>query len=182
MLFARGLVKVLFATETFAMVRAPQLTTFEAYTIGCQYACQVSGVLWYPQTRWQLFPYVPASIAVLADHKGLCCLESTHRWPVVPVVVVSIRLARLSSYQGKSCQRYASYSELANSQAGVLKEMMQGTPSKLSSQFRLTYNMILNLLRVEALKVEEMIKRSFSENASQKLLPEQQKQVEAVSC
>lgn len=37
--------------------------------------------------------------------------------------------------------------------------------------------MILNLLRVEALKVEEMIKRSFSENASQRLLPEQQKKV-----
>lgn len=48
---------------------------------------------------------------------------------------------------------------------------------KLQSQFRLTYNMILNLLRVEALKVEEMIKRSFSENASQKLLPEQQRKV-----
>ena len=37
--------------------------------------------------------------------------------------------------------------------------------------------MILNLLRVEALRVEEMIKRSFSENASQKLLPDQQKKV-----
>ena len=59
--------------------------------------------------------------------------------------------------------------------------MMLGTPGKLSSQFRLTYNMILNLLRVEALRVEEMIKRSFSENASQRLLPEQQKQVIEVS-
>jgi len=37
--------------------------------------------------------------------------------------------------------------------------------------------MILNLLRVEALRVEEMIKRSFSENASQRLLPDQQKKV-----
>ena len=55
--------------------------------------------------------------------------------------------------------------------------MILGTPGKLQSQFRLTYNMILNLLRVEALKVEEMIKRSFSENASQLMLPEQQKQV-----
>ena len=36
--------------------------------------------------------------------------------------------------------------------------------------------MILNLLRVEALKVEEMIKRSFSENVSQKMLPEQEKE------
>jgi superfamily II RNA helicase len=59
--------------------------------------------------------------------------------------------------------------------------MMLGTPGKLSSQFRLTYNMILNLLRVEALKVEEMIKRSFSENASQRLLPDQQKKVVEVS-
>jgi antiviral helicase SKI2 len=60
--------------------------------------------------------------------------------------------------------------------------MMLGTPGKLSSQFRLTYNMILNLLRVEALRVEEMIKRSFSENASQRLLPEQQKRVIEVYC
>lgn len=57
--------------------------------------------------------------------------------------------------------------------------MILGQPTKLSSQFRLTYNMILNLLRVEALKVEEMIKRSFSEHATQSLLPEQQKQIAA---
>ncbi len=37
--------------------------------------------------------------------------------------------------------------------------------------------MILNLLRVEALKIEEMIKRSFSEHATQQLLPEQEKAV-----
>jgi len=55
--------------------------------------------------------------------------------------------------------------------------MILGKPTKLQSQFRLTYNMILNLLRVEALRVEEMIKRSFSENASQRLLPDQQKKV-----
>jgi antiviral helicase SKI2 len=55
--------------------------------------------------------------------------------------------------------------------------MILGEPTKLRSQFRLTYNMILNLLRVEALKIEEMIKRSFSENATQALLPEHEKQV-----
>ena len=55
--------------------------------------------------------------------------------------------------------------------------MILGTPTRLQSQFRLTYNMILNLLRVEALRVEEMIKRSFSENRTQKLLPDQQKKV-----
>jgi antiviral helicase SKI2 len=62
-------------------------------------------------------------------------------------------------------------------QVGTLQRMMLGVPSRLQSQFRLTYNMILNLLRVEDLKVEEMIKRSFSENASQRLLPDQQKKI-----
>jgi len=55
--------------------------------------------------------------------------------------------------------------------------MILGQPTKLQSQFRLTYNMILNLLRVEALKVEEMIKRSFSEHATQSLLPDQEKKI-----
>ncbi|KAK4190592.1 NUC185 domain-containing protein [Podospora australis] len=58
-----------------------------------------------------------------------------------------------------------------------LRQMILGEPNKLRSQFRLTYNMILNLLRVEALKIEEMIKRSFSEHATQQLLPEQEKAV-----
>ena len=56
-----------------------------------------------------------------------------------------------------------------------LRTMILGKATKLESQFRVTYNMILNLLRVEAIKVEEMIKRSFSENATQKGLPEQEK-------
>jgi antiviral helicase SKI2 len=63
------------------------------------------------------------------------------------------------------------------SKQGSLQQMMLGKAAKLSSQFRLTYNMILNLLRVEALKVEEMIKRSFSENASQQILPDRQRKV-----
>jgi antiviral helicase SKI2 len=55
--------------------------------------------------------------------------------------------------------------------------MILGDPTKLQSQFRLTYNMILNLLRVEALKIEEMIKRSFSENTTQTMMPEHERQV-----
>lgn len=50
----------------------------------------------------------------------------------------------------------------------VLHKMMLGTPTKLESQFRLTYSMILNLLRVEQLRVEDMMKRSFSEFHHQK--------------
>jgi len=44
-----------------------------------------------------------------------------------------------------------------------LKHMMLGKAAKLESQFRLTYSMILNLLRVESLTVEDVMKRSFLE-------------------
>ena len=46
---------------------------------------------------------------------------------------------------------------------GSLRTLLTGTATTLSSQFRLTYNMILNLLRANDLSVEDMIKRSFSE-------------------
>jgi antiviral helicase SKI2 len=41
----------------------------------------------------------------------------------------------------------------------TLKKLLTGTATKLSSQFRLSYNMILNLIRVNDLSVEDMIKR-----------------------
>jgi superfamily II RNA helicase len=67
--------------------------------------------------------------------------------------------------------------QLFELQTSVLEKMLLGAPTQLKSQFRLTYTMILNLLRVEALRVEDMIKRSFSEFNSQKGLPEHQKKL-----
>ena len=43
-----------------------------------------------------------------------------------------------------------------------LKKLMTGTATKLSSQFRLRYNMILNLVRANNLTVEDMLRRSFT--------------------
>lgn len=45
---------------------------------------------------------------------------------------------------------------------------MKGKGLILSSQFKLSYNMILNLLRVEDVKVEDMLRRSFSEYHTQR--------------
>ena len=39
--------------------------------------------------------------------------------------------------------------------------MILGTPAKLQSQFRLTYNMILNLMKVEGISPEFMLERCF---------------------
>ena len=51
-----------------------------------------------------------------------------------------------------------------------VKTLLTGAATSLTSQFRLSYNMILNLLRVNDLSVEDMIKRSFSEFHAQKAI------------
>ncbi|TDL28168.1 antiviral helicase [Rickenella mellea] len=137
-LFARGLVKVLFATETFAMgVNMPA-------------KCVVfSGIRKHDGRSFR--EILPGEYTQMAGRAGRRGLDTTG----TVIIIVGDSLPEQTT----------------------LNTMMLGTPSKLQSQFRLTYNMILNLLRVEALKVEEMIKRSFSENASQKLLPQHQRDV-----
>ena len=45
---------------------------------------------------------------------------------------------------------------------GEVRNMMTGKATKLESQFRLTYSMILNLLRVEDLKVSVYLTGFFS--------------------
>ncbi|KAH8835681.1 antiviral helicase [Flagelloscypha sp. PMI_526] len=137
-LFARGLVKILFATETFAMgVNMPA-------------RCVVFSSMRKHDGR-SFRDILPGEYTQMAGRAGRRGLDATG----TVVLVVNDSLPEQTA----------------------LQTMMLGIPGRLSSQFRLTYNMILNLLRVEALKVEEMIKRSFSENASQKLLPDQQKKV-----
>lgn len=139
-LFAKTLVKVLFATETFAMgLNLPTRTVV------------FSGFRKHDGRSFRdLLPGEYTQMAGRAGRRGLD--------PVGSVIIVT------------------SGSDEAPP-AAILRQMILGTPTKLRSQFRLTYNMILNLLRVEALKIEEMIKRSFSENATQALLPEQEKKV-----
>ncbi|KAJ2918359.1 hypothetical protein MD484_g2046, partial [Candolleomyces efflorescens] len=137
-LFARGLVKILFATETFAMgVNMPA-------------KCVVfSNIRKHDGKGFR--EILPGEYTQMAGRAGRRGLD-----PTGTVLIVA----------GDSLPEQT-----------TLHTMIIGVPGKLSSQFRLTYNMILNLLRVEALKVEEMIKRSFSENASQRLLPTQEKAV-----
>lgn len=139
-LFAKTLVKVLFATETFAMgLNLPTRTVV------------FSGFRKHDGRAFRdLLPGEYTQMAGRAGRRGIDSVGS--------VIIVT------------------SNSDEAPP-AATLRQMILGDPTKLRSQFRLTYNMILNLLRVEALKIEEMIKKSFSENATQALLPEQEKQV-----
>lgn len=141
-LFARTLVKVLFATETFAMgLNLPTRTVV------------------FNQLRKHdgkgFRNLLPGEFTQMSGRAGRRGLD-----PTGTVIVMS-------------------YNEPLS--AGDFKDVTLGTPTKLISQFRLTYNMILNLLRIEALRVEEMIKHSFSENSTQTLLPEHQRRVEALT-
>ncbi|KAK3311572.1 NUC185 domain-containing protein [Chaetomium strumarium] len=139
-LFAQTLVKVLFATETFAMgLNLPTRTVvFSGYR---------------KHDGHQFRNLLPGEYTQMAGRAGRRGLDTVGTVIIVPP-------------GGDEAPPVSD-----------LRQMMLGEPSKLRSQFRLTYNMILNLLRVEALKIEEMIKRSFSEHATQQLLPEHEKAV-----
>ncbi|KAK2591565.1 Antiviral helicase ski2 [Conoideocrella luteorostrata] len=140
-LFAQTLVKVLFATETFAMgLNLPTRTVvFSGYR---------------KHDGHSFRNLLPGEYTQMAGRAGRRGLDSVGSVIIVPP---------------SSSDDVPPVAEL--------RSMILGEPSKLRSQFRLTYNMILNLLRVEALKIEEMIKRSFSEHATQQLLPEHEKDV-----
>ena len=139
-LFAQTLVKVLFATETFAMgLNLPTRTVvFSGYRKHDGHSFR------------NLLPGEYTQMAGRAGRRGLDTVGS--------VIIVAPGGGEAPP-------------------VSELRQMILGEPSKLRSQFRLTYNMILNLLRVEALKIEEMIKRSFSEHATQQLLPEHEKSI-----
>jgi antiviral helicase SKI2 len=139
-LFAKSLVKVLFATETFAMglILPTRTVVFSGFR---------------KHDGRQFRDLLPGEYTQMAGRAGRRGLDT------VGTVVIAIPGADEAP------------------PAPRLRQMMLGDPTKLRSQFRLTYNMILNLLRVEALKIEEMIKRSFSENATQALLPDHEKAV-----
>ncbi|XP_050138547.1 DExH-box ATP-dependent RNA helicase DExH11-like isoform X1 [Malus sylvestris] len=136
MLFCRGVIKVLFSTETFAMgVNAP------ARTVVFDTLRKFDG-----KEFRQLFPGEYTQMAGRAGRRGL---------DKIGTVIVMCRDEILEE--------------------GDLKNVIVGSATKLESQFRLTYIMILHLLRVEELKVEDMLKRSFAEFHAQKKLPEHQR-------
>lgn len=137
-LFSKSLVRVLFATETFAMgLNLPTRTVvFSSYR---------------KHDGRGFRNLLPGEFTQMSGRAGRRGLDTTGT-----VIIMA-------------------YNEPLSPTA--FKEITLGVPTKLHSQFRLTYNMILNLLRIEALRVEEMIKHSFSENSTQTLLPEHQERV-----
>ncbi|KAL1370055.1 hypothetical protein AAHE18_01G032100 [Arachis hypogaea] len=135
MLFCRGVIKVLFSTETFAMgVNAPARTVV------------FDGLRKFDGKEFrQLLPGEYTQMAGRAGRRGLDKIGTV-------ILMCRDELPKESD----------------------LEHVTVGSATRLESQFRLTYIMILHLLRVEELKVEDMLKRSFAEFHAQKKLPEMQ--------
>ncbi|XP_055695170.1 SKI2 subunit of superkiller complex protein [Lutzomyia longipalpis] len=134
MLFQCGLVKLLFATETFAMgVNMP------ARTVIFDSDRKFDGT-----AVRNLYPAEYTQMAGRAGRRGL------DENGTVILICKSEKVPDIPSLQG----------------------MMLGKPMRLESQFKLTYAMILNLLRVERVSVVDMMSHSYREFHSQQKLPE----------
>lgn len=153
MLFQKGLVKVLFATETFAMgVNMP------ARTVVFDSIRKHDGT-----TLRHLNPGEYIQMAGRAGRRGLDTTGTV-------IILCKGDVPEMSD----------------------LHKMMLGKPTMLASQFRLTYTMILHVLRVSEIRVEDMMRRSFlefdalkaqSENKEKaKKLSEELQKMEDVDC
>lgn len=60
----------------------------------------------------------------------------------------------------------------------VGKDIVQGKPDPINSAFHLTYNMVLNLLRVEEINPEYMLERSFFQFQNQSSIPDLYRRVQ----
>uniref|UniRef100_A0A7E4VDN8 Superkiller viralicidic activity 2-like 2 n=1 Tax=Panagrellus redivivus TaxID=6233 RepID=A0A7E4VDN8_PANRE len=138
-LFGEGLIKVLFATETFAMgLNMPARTV--------------------------LFTSVRKF-----DGKN-------HRW------LSSGEYIQMSGRAGRRGKDDRGVVILMVDQAissDIAKNLIKGAADPLNSQFRLTYNMILNLMRVEGVEPDFILKKSFYHFQNQMTLPDMYKQIRA---
>ncbi|XP_058062804.1 superkiller complex protein 2 [Anopheles bellator] len=133
MLFARGLVKILFATETFAMgVNMPARTVIFDSTRKFDGQC--------------VRPLQPSEYTQMAGRAGRRGLDKTGT-----VIII--------------CKN-------GIPPESELRTMILGKPIRLESQFRLTYAMMLYLLRVELVTVESMMLHSFREFGKRQRMPQ----------
>jgi ATP-dependent RNA helicase DOB1 len=137
-LFSEGLIKCLFATETFAMgVNMPARTVL--FTDSQKFDGKEMRVL---QSSEYIQMAGRAGRRGL-DDKGICILMAGEKMP-----------------QNDGTK------------------LMKGDSEPLNSAFHLTYNMVLNLLRVEEINPEYMLEKSFYQFQNRCSIPEFQNQVQ----
>lgn len=136
MLFQNGLVKLLFATETFAM-----------------------GV------------NMPARTVIFDSHKKFDGMEMRNLKPGEYIQMAG-RAGRRGHDENGTVILMC---KTAVPPSMELRPMILGLPEKLQSQFILRYAVILTCLRIESIKVEDIMQYSFKEFKQKLQLPTQQK-------
>uniref|UniRef100_A0A1A9VM29 Helicase SKI2W n=1 Tax=Glossina austeni TaxID=7395 RepID=A0A1A9VM29_GLOAU len=139
MLFQAGLVKLLFATETFAM-----------------------GV------------NMPARTVIFDSHRKFDGSEMRNLKPGEYIQMAG-RAGRRGHDQNGTVILLC---KVQVPPADEMRSMILGKPEKLESRFILRYAVILTCLRIESIKVEDIMKFSFKEFNQKLQLPAQQKQLE----
>uniref|UniRef100_A0A1I8BR64 Helicase SKI2W n=1 Tax=Meloidogyne hapla TaxID=6305 RepID=A0A1I8BR64_MELHA len=142
LLFQKGLVKILFATETFAMgVNMPARTVvFDSIEKHDGKERRILNSTEYVQ---------------MAGRAGRRGLDTTG---TVIILAKGSEPPEISS----------------------LTTILKGKPVKLSSQFRITYSMMLNLLRVEHLRIEDMLSNSYVESASLRMVVQRKERLKKI--
>ena len=131
LLFSTSLIRMLFATETFAM--GVNMPTRTVVFNDIQKHSGSSG----------LRPLEPGEYIQMSGRAGRRGLDN------VGTVIIAV------------------FHDVPDSAS--LRELVTGKATRLSSQFRLTYNMILNLMKMgKDFHITDMIKRSFFESSNQK--------------
>ena len=131
-LFAEGLIKALFATETFAMG-----LNMPARTVLFTSARKFDGKEYRWITSGEYIQMSGRAGRRGLDDKGLV------------ILMVDEKMSPSSG-----------------------KKIVKGLPDPLNSAFHLTYNMVLNLLRVEEINPEYMLERSFYQFQNYAAIPE----------
>lgn len=130
-LFGEGLIKALFATETFAMgLNMPARTVL--FTSPRKFDGK--------ETRW----ITSGEYIQMSGRAGRRGLDDKG----IVILMIDEKVSK-----------------------AVGKDIVQGKPDPINSAFHLTYNMVLNLLRVEEINPEYMLERSFFQFQNQSSIP-----------
>lgn len=131
-LFGEGLLKVLFATETFAMgLNMPARTVL------------FTGMRKFDGKNYRFI--TPGEYVQMSGRAGRRGIDSKG----IVILMVDEKMP-----------------------AAAGRDIIKGLPDPINSSFHLTYNMVLNLLRIEDINPEYLLERSFFQFQNQASIPD----------
>ncbi|GAB1298555.1 Exosome RNA helicase MTR4 [Apodemus speciosus] len=163
-LFSEGLIKALFATETFAMgINMPARTVL--FTNARKYDGKDFRWIKSLEKKNQQTPGLPSeqekSTGTCRDGGGLLSISSGEY----------IQMSGRAGRRGMDDRGIVILMVDEKMSPTIGKQLLKGSADPLNSAFHLTYNMVLNLLRVEEINPEYMLEKSFYQFQHYRAIP-----------